>query len=135
MDVIESVTACLPDALDAAEELGQLETDQLWLLARGCSRRRHRASPRRDASELQRWETLKRHCVRLAVARAPELFLVFVDPEFRHLLIVYHRIDRSLLHVPLEDFSPSPTTKDGGEKKLRPGRDPMPTLVDINKQF
>jgi hypothetical protein len=105
MDVIEPITASLPNSVDQLEERGLLETEQLWVLARAYSRLRRRTSPRRDARQRERFEILKRHCVRLAVARSPDLFLVFVDPEFRHLLIVYHRVDRSLVHVPVGDLN------------------------------
>ena len=50
----------------------------------------------------QKYETLKAHCIKLAVTRAPASFLVFVDPGYRHLVVIYHRDDRTLLHLPVE---------------------------------
>jgi hypothetical protein len=101
MDVSERLDAWLPGAVESVEENGPLETAQLWLMARAYSRLRHRTSPRRNPEDRQRFETLKTHCMRLAVVRNPELFLIFVDPAYRHLLIVYHRVERTLLHVPV----------------------------------
>jgi hypothetical protein len=90
----------LPDAVEGVEQLGPVEIAELWLLARAYSRLRHRTSPRRQPERRQRFEALKVHCISLAVARSPQAFLVFVDPGFRHLVVIYHRVDRTLLHLP-----------------------------------
>src|SRR6478609_1069712 len=100
MDVTERIAVCLPAPGERLEEIGPLETGELWLMARACSRLCHRTSPRRSPEERERFETLKHQCIRLAVARDPDLFLVFVDPGHRHLVIIYHRVERTLLHVP-----------------------------------
>jgi hypothetical protein len=101
MDVKQRMSAYLPDAIDCVEKHGPIEIAELWLMARAYSRLRHRTSPRRHPERRQQFESLKAHCISLAVARAPQLFLVFVDPGHRHLVVIYHRVDRTLLHLPV----------------------------------
>jgi hypothetical protein len=102
MDVKQRMAAYLPDAVEGVEKHGPLEIAELWLMARAYSRLRHRTSPRRHPERRQRFETLKAYCVNLAVTRAPALFLVFVDPGYRHLVVIYHRSERTLLHLPVD---------------------------------
>jgi hypothetical protein len=99
MDVSERIAASLPDAIEHVEKDGPIA--ELWLMARAYSRLRHRTSPTRHPEQRRRYENLKSHCIRLAVTRAPEAFLVFADPGNQHLLIIYHRDERTLLHIPL----------------------------------
>jgi hypothetical protein len=123
MDVKQRMAAYLPDAVEGVEKHGPLEIAELWLMARAYSRLRHRTSPRRDPARRQRLERLKAHCINLAVTRAPALFLVFVDPGYRHLVVFYHRTERTLLHLPVVVWSQragdpgaannSPSTCDG----------------------
>jgi hypothetical protein len=101
MDVKQRILAHLPDSVEGVERHGPLEIAELWLLARSYSRLRHRTSPRRHPERRQRFETLKAHCISLAVSRAPDLFLIFVDPSYRHLMVFYHRVERTLLHLPV----------------------------------
>ena len=100
MDVSERIKATLPDSIEHVENDGPIEVAELWLMARAYSRLRHRSSPQRYPERRARFEKLKTHCIRLAIAREPETFLVFVDPENQQLLIVYHRVERTLLHLP-----------------------------------
>ena len=101
MDVKQRIAAYLPHKVEDVEKNGPVEIAELWLMARAYSRLRHRTSPVRHPERRQRFEALKLHCIRLAVARAPAMFLVFVDPGFRHLAVIYHRVERTLLHLPL----------------------------------
>lgn len=108
MDVLERIAAGLPCSVEELEADGPRDTAALWLFARSYSRLRHKTH---SARERRRLETLKHHCIRSAVAREPTLFIVVEDPGFSHLRLVYHRAERSLLHVPLTvelgDFSPA----------------------------
>jgi hypothetical protein len=98
MDVRKRINAGLPLEVEGIEADGPWKVADLWLCARAYSRLRHKTgSPR----ERQRLETLKNHCIRVAIAREPGLFLVFVDPGHSHLWLVYHRVERNLLHVPV----------------------------------
>jgi hypothetical protein len=98
MDVTERIAAGLPaDLADLARD-GPEDVAQLWLLARAYSRLRHQTSARPGRMRL---EALKAHCVRRALAREPGLFFVFVDPSWPHLWLIYHRVERNLLHVPV----------------------------------
>ena len=100
MDVKQRMAADLPDAVESLEKHGPIEIAELWLMARAYSRLRHRhlASPpsRRGGSNTKR---SRRICINLAVTRAPASFLVFVDPGYRHLMVIYHR-DRSNAAAP-----------------------------------
>jgi hypothetical protein len=100
MDVRERIAAGLPESGEFLEANGHVETAELWLMARAYSRLRHRTS-RWNLEGRRRFEILKDQCVRLAVSRDPDLFLVFADPGKSHLVIIYHRVERNLLHVPL----------------------------------
>jgi hypothetical protein len=106
MDVKQRMAAYLPDAVEGVEKHGPIEIAELWLMARAYSRLRHHTSPVRHPERRQQFEALKAHCISLAVARAPELFLVFVDPSYRHLVVIYHRFDRTLLHLPVAVWCP-----------------------------
>ena len=101
MDVKQRMAAYLPDAVESVERHGPIEIAELWLMARAYSRLRHQTSPRRHQERRQQYEALKAHCINLAVTRAPASFLVFIDPSFRHLMVIYHRVDRTLLHLPV----------------------------------
>jgi hypothetical protein len=101
MDVRQRIAPSLPCSIDDVERHGPVEIAELWLLARAYSRLRNRTSPRLEPERRRRLELLKDHCISLAVARAPELFLVFVDPGYRHLVLIYHRHERTLLHLPV----------------------------------
>jgi hypothetical protein len=89
----------LADTIDELDEGDSHPTEELWHLARTYSRLRHRH--RRDPDGRERFEDLKVNCLRRATTREPELFLIFIDPGFPHLLIVYHQVERTFLHVPL----------------------------------
>jgi hypothetical protein len=98
MDVVERIEAGLPLSV---EEIGTECTwpvAELWLLARAYSRLRHRS---RAPDERQGWASLKDYCVRAAVAREPGLFVVAIDPGMPSFRFVYHRAERSLLHIPI----------------------------------
>jgi hypothetical protein len=101
MDVKQRIAASLPYSIEDVERDGRVEIAELWLLARAYSRLRHRTSPRLEPERRRRFELLKLHCIKLAVARAPEVFLIFVDPGYRHLVLIYHRRERTLLHLPV----------------------------------
>jgi hypothetical protein len=101
MDVKQRMAAHLPDAVESVERHGPIEIAELWLMARAYSRLRHHTSPRRHQERRQQYEALKAHCINLAVTRAPASFLVFADPGYRHLVVIYHRDDRTLLHLPV----------------------------------
>lgn len=92
----------LPGTVDSVEECESLSTKELWIRARTFSRLRHRASPRREPEKRREYEALKLHYLRHATLREPNIFLIFIDPGFPHLVLVYHRFERNLLHVPLE---------------------------------
>ena len=101
MDGMNGFAQGLPYALEDLESHGPRATAELWLMARLYSRLRHRTSPRKRPLERLRFESLKTHCIRLALERDPSRFLVFVDPGFPHLRLIYHRDERNLLHLPL----------------------------------
>jgi hypothetical protein len=101
MDVKQRMAAYLPHKVEDVEKDGPVDIAELWLMARAYSRLRHRTSPVRHPERRQQFESLKIHCISLAVARAPAMFLVFVDPGYRHLVVIYHRVERTLLHLPL----------------------------------
>jgi hypothetical protein len=98
MDVMDRISGGLPLAVEELDAEGPHDVAQLWLLARAYSRLRHKTSPRRNRSLI---ELLKTHCLRRALTRDPDLFLVFVDPGLPHLRVVYHRDERNLLHIPV----------------------------------
>jgi hypothetical protein len=98
MDVAEQIKTGLPQTVEELEAAGPHEVSKLWLLARSYSRLRHKTASRKIRQHL---DELKAHCLRLALAREPELFLVFVDPGMPRLRLVYHREERNLLHVPV----------------------------------
>lgn len=91
----------LPCTVDSSEECESLPTKELWFRARTYSRLRHRTSPRRNSEKRRRYEALKLHYLRRATANEPDAFVTFADPGIPHLLVVYHRIERTLLHVPV----------------------------------
>lgn len=99
MDVTERIAAGLPRAVEELEPQDQHDVSELWLLARAYSRLRHKAPS--VGHERERLERLKLHCLRTALAREPEQFLVMVDPGLSHLRLIYHRVERNLLHVPV----------------------------------
>jgi hypothetical protein len=116
MDVRKRIKAGLPLAVEDIEAEGPWQVADLWLCARAYSRLRHKAKPPR---EQQRFATLKIHCIRVALARDPGLFLVFVDPGFSHLRLIYHRAERNLLHVPVNvDLWPAPRLASFGETPI-----------------
>jgi len=98
MDVAEQIRTGLPFTVEELEAAGPYEIAELWLLARTYSQLRRRNCTRRGRGG---FEAMKRHCLELALARAPELFFVFVDPGIPHLWVIYHRVERNLLHVPV----------------------------------
>jgi hypothetical protein len=101
MDVRDRIAAGLPHSAEELEADGPRDVVELWLLARAYSRLRHRTCPRRHPREHQRLTLLKAHCVRLAVTREPGRFLVFPDPGRPHLWLVYHLLEKNLLHLPV----------------------------------
>ena len=106
MDVTGLIAAGLPQTVDELHADGPHEVSMLWLLARSYSRLRHKTAARTTRKRL---DALKAHCLRLALAREPDLFLVFVDPGMPRLQLVYHRVERNLLHVPVTtDLRPFP---------------------------
>ena len=98
MEVTEQIAAGLPFAVDELAGDAAHEVAKLWLLARTYSRLRHKTSARQPWARL---EALKIQYVRLALAPKTRLFFVFVDPGMPHLRLVYHRVERNLLHVPV----------------------------------
>src|SRR5262245_20123626 len=101
MDVKQRMAAYLPHKVEDVEKDGPVDVAELWLMAQAYSRLRHRTSPVRHPERRQQFEALKSHCISLAVARAPALFVVFVDPGYRHLVVIFHRAERTLLHLPV----------------------------------
>jgi hypothetical protein len=101
MDVKQRMAAHLPDAVESTETHGPLDIAELWLMARAYAGLRHHTSPRRHQERRQHYEALKAHCINSAVSRAPASFLVFIDPGYRHLVVIYHRVDQTLLHLPV----------------------------------
>ena len=98
----------LPRAIEDLESDGPRDANELWRLARTYSRLRHCTSPRKYPLERGRFSDLKVHCIRLALARDRAGFLVFVDPGSPQLWLIYHRAERTLLHLPVEtELSPS----------------------------
>jgi len=100
MDVRDRIAEGPPCSAEELEAIGPLDVEELWLLARAYSRLRHRTCSRKHAKEHGRLCLLKAHCVRLAVSQEPGLFLLFPDPGRPELTVVYHRVERNLLHVP-----------------------------------
>ncbi len=98
MDAPGRIRSEPPLVVDELESEGALGVRELWLLARRSSRLRHRTPPGPARRDL---EALKARCLRLALAREPDLFLVMIDPGMTHLRLIYHRADRTLLHVPV----------------------------------
>jgi hypothetical protein len=97
-----SIAPGLPRAIEDLEFDGPRNSSELWNLARIYSRLRHRTSPRKHPVEHGQFSDLKSHCIRLALARDPTGFLVFADPGSPHLWLIYHRVERSVLHLPVE---------------------------------
>ena len=97
MDVVERIRAGLPPSLDELDSGGPWDVSELWLFARTYSRLRHRS---RTPDERQAWASLKDYCIRAVVTREPDLFIVAIDPGMPSFRFVYHRAERSLLHVP-----------------------------------
>ena len=97
MDVVERIEAGLPPSIEKLDAGGPWDTSELWLLARAYSRLRHRS---RTADERQGWASLKDYCIRAAVAGGPDLFIVATDPGMPSFRFVYHRAERTLLHIP-----------------------------------
>jgi hypothetical protein len=115
----ERIAMGVPLEVSELEADGPLAVSQLWVLARSYSKLRHRSSPRREPAEHRRFERLKIHCVRKAVARGPDLFLVFLDPGFPHLWLIYHRVERNLLHIPVAIGLGQPDRRDNGPFQAR----------------
>jgi hypothetical protein len=106
MDVVERIAAGLPRTFKELAANGPHQVAELWLLARAYSRLGHKTPPGRDRRQC---ESLKTQCVRLALATEPDLFLVMVDPGLTHLWLIYHRVERTLLHVPVKfNLRPAP---------------------------
>jgi hypothetical protein len=97
MDVVERIEDGIPPSVEELDAGGPWDTSELWLFARAYSRLRHRS---RTPNERQGWASLKDYCIRAAVAREPGLFVVAIDPGMPSFQFVYHRAERSLLHIP-----------------------------------
>lgn len=97
MDVLERIRAGIPASLVEIDAGEPWEISELWLFARSFSRLRHRS---RTPDERRGWASLKDHCIRAVVAREPSLFVVAIDPGMPYFRFVYHRGERTLLHIP-----------------------------------
>ena len=127
----ERIATGLPLEVSELEADGPLAVSELWVLARIYSKLRHRSSPRREPDEHLRYETLKIHCVREVIAREPELFLVFLDPGSPHLWLIYHRLERNLLHLPVAIGIEQPAKRENGSFQEQPTRDQDPSLIEM----
>lgn len=132
MDAPERIVAGLPFDVEEIEADGRLDVSTLWTLARAYSRLRHRTSPKREAAEHRRFDGLKTYCVRLAVSREPDLFLVFVDPGTPHLRLVYHRVERTMLHLPIAIELRPDAHRENGAFGKGTSHDQAGTLVSIH---
>jgi hypothetical protein len=106
MEVADWLSTGVPLSVEVIADREPWSVSELWSLARAYSRLRHRTCPRREPAAYQCWSTLKTHCVRLALSRCPERFLVFRDPGKPQLWLIYSLDERRLLHLPAsEDLS------------------------------
>src|SRR5262249_12562775 len=103
MDVVERIRAGLPPSVDELDAGGPWDVSELWLLARAYSRLRHRS---RTPDERRGWAWLKDYCIPAAVARDPDQFVVAIGPGMPSFRFVYHRAERSLLHIPISTELP-----------------------------
>ena len=132
MDAPERIVAGLPFDVEEIEADVRLDVSTLWTFARAYSRLRHRTSPKREAAKHRRFDRLKTYCVRLAVSREPDLFLVFVDPGMPHLRLVYHRVERTMLHLPITTQLRPDAHRENGAFGNGTSRDQTGTLVSTH---
>jgi hypothetical protein len=100
MDLWRGIAPNLPTRIEEIAKAEHLGIEVLWGWARDYSRLRHRSQRRKRQGDVQKFEAFKTRCILLAVAREPDLFLVFPDPGRGDLWIIYQVKSRTLLHLP-----------------------------------